>query len=235
MSTVDLICLANSNKWGGRCVAGLRSDGRGWVRPVAPDTTHGELYSQHLRLEDNSTPEVLDLLRVDLKCAKPSPSQPENWVIARKQWILISRPAGPELHMVLRGALVRGPRLLGSTGRCVSAIAASDVSDSLALVIPLRFRCYIQRELGDRPQPRAIFELTGTSYDLPITDPAWTSRIVRKLLPLEPRTYPQEAIGIPEQSLVLFTISLGEPFNGYCYKLVAGIIVSSTPSAPSAP
>jgi len=114
----------------------------------------------------------------------------------------------------------------------VSAIAASKVAASLALIVPSRLRCYLQRELGDRPRPRAVFELTGTSYDLPITDPAWTSRIVRKLLPLEPRTYPQEAVGIPEQSLVLLTMSLGEPFNGNCYKLVAGIIVSSAPSTP---
>src|SRR6266850_2762793 len=32
MPLVDLICLANSNKMGGRCIAGLRTDGGGWVR-----------------------------------------------------------------------------------------------------------------------------------------------------------------------------------------------------------
>jgi len=35
MPSVDLICLANSHKWNFRCVAGLRVDGGGWVRPVS--------------------------------------------------------------------------------------------------------------------------------------------------------------------------------------------------------
>ncbi|MFO0968577.1 MAG: hypothetical protein U0793_23720 [Gemmataceae bacterium] len=34
MPYVDLICLANSWKHGGRCVAGIKIDGSGWIRPV---------------------------------------------------------------------------------------------------------------------------------------------------------------------------------------------------------
>jgi len=62
-----------------------------------------------------------------------------------------------------------------------------------------------------------------------ITDPAWTTRIVRKLLPLERVAHPQEMVGISKASEILFTISLGEAFKGYCYKLVAAIVVLPTP------
>ncbi|MGA2882882.1 MAG: hypothetical protein ABSG13_28365 [Bryobacteraceae bacterium] len=70
-----------------------------------------------------------------------------------------------------------------------------------------------------------LIELNGQSYNLPITDPAWTSLILRKLSRLEGAAHPQEAIGISAASRVLLTVSLSEAFNGYCYKLVAGIVV----------
>lgn len=82
MPLVDLICLANSNKMGGRCVAGLRVDGKGWVRPVSVDTDHGQLHLKHYRLEGDKDPEILDVIRVDLASHKAEPGQRENWVTA---------------------------------------------------------------------------------------------------------------------------------------------------------
>src|SRR6266850_2762792 len=76
MPLVDLICLANSNKMGGRCIAGLRTDGGGWVRPIASETEHGQLYFRHFKLDDGSEPKVLDVIRVDLARAAPAPGQP---------------------------------------------------------------------------------------------------------------------------------------------------------------
>jgi hypothetical protein len=40
---------------------------------------------------------------------------------------------------------------------------------------------------------------------------------------MEMRTYSQETVGIPKEAKVFFTISLGEAFQGYCYK---GIVIS---------
>jgi hypothetical protein len=58
MAQVDLICLANSRKLGGRCIAGLRLDGSGWVRPVgeAPD---GTLYPADFMLRDGTESKLL--------------------------------------------------------------------------------------------------------------------------------------------------------------------------------
>ncbi len=206
-------------------MAGLRVDGTGWVRPIAPNTDHGQLYGPHYRLNDGSPPEVLDVIRIDLASHRPQPGQPENWVMGEQPWALISRPAGPDLYDVLRAALDPGPSLLGSLERKMPARIAARAHASLALVAPSRTRWFLRPYA--RPQPRVTFEHNGHPYDLPITDPAWTSRIVRRLSELEGGTHTQEAIGILQASRVLFTVSLSEeyPDTRSCYKLVAGIVV----------
>jgi hypothetical protein len=250
MPIVDLVCLASSNKMRGRCIAGLRIDGKGWVRPIASDTDHGQLYFQHMRLDDGSEPGVLDVIGVDLASPKPAPGQPENWLIGKRGWALRTRPAGPELNPLLHSALVTGPALLGSGEGRVAENAAIGATASLALVSPSRLRFYLGRDRYRHLQPRAVFDLNGGRYDLPITDPAWTTRIVRELSRMaEPvKAHPltsvdeikkrilsgqglkateaaEEVMGIPGSSTVLLAASLGEAFNGYCYKLVAGVIV----------
>jgi hypothetical protein len=225
MPLVDLICLANSNKMRGRCIAGIRTDGRGWVRPVASDTDHGQLYLRHFRLDDGTEPKTLDVIRLDLARAEPGPGQPENWIIGAVPWALITRPAGEDLYRQLRSALASDPILLGSAQARIAATAASQMTSSLALVSPSRLQWRLKHDLYDRLQPRVEFELVGQQYDLPVTDPMWTSRIIRKLSQAEPGNHPQEKIGISQNSKVLLTVSLSEPFNGYCYKLAAAIVV----------
>lgn len=80
MPTLDIICLANSRKMGGRCVAGLRTDGQGWMRPVA-STRFGELYGCHYKLSDGTEAQVLELIRIEVIKQCPQPYQPENWLI----------------------------------------------------------------------------------------------------------------------------------------------------------
>jgi hypothetical protein len=208
----------------GRCVAGLRVDRSGWVRPIARETDHGQLYLKHYRLNDDTDPEVLDVVRLDLAAYQPVPGQPENWRIGDQRWILVARPAGPDLYGVLRSSIEAGPSLLGSFDKRISVNLAIQANSSLALVAPSRTAWFVARDLHGRPQSRVIFDLSGAAYDLPITDPAWTSRIVRRLAQLGAVPHPQETIGIPEDSKVLLTVSLSEAFNGYCYKLVAGIV-----------
>jgi hypothetical protein len=209
----------------GRCVAGLRVDRKGWVRPIAQNTDHGQLYSTHYRLNDDTDPEVLDVIGLDLAAHRPVPGQPENWAIGDKRWILVARPSGPNLHGILRSALELGPSLLGSFDKRISANLAVQAHASLALIAPSNMRWSIGRDLRGRPQPRVLFELNGQPYNLPITDPAWTSRIVLRRSQLEGGPRPQEPIGIPRASKVLLTVSLSEVLDGYCYKLAAGIVV----------
>ena len=224
MAIVYLICLANSYKMGGRCLAGLRADGQGWVRPVAPDALHGQLYWRHFKLSDGTEPGPLDVVGVDLAEACPSPGQPENWTIGNQPWILRRRPAGRDLYGILRSALVPGPALLGSFGRSIAERASASACSSLALVAPAMLRWSVGERVRNRRQPRVLFKLKERLYNLPVTDPLWTAKITRSLMGKGPGWQPSGAVGIP-RGQVLITVSLGEPYEGQRYKLAAGIVV----------
>ena len=71
-----LICLANSRKLSGRCIAGKEADrtrGPGWVRPVSgrPGEEVSELERHY---EDGSDPRVMDI--VDIPLLDPRPKEP---------------------------------------------------------------------------------------------------------------------------------------------------------------
>jgi hypothetical protein len=219
----DLICLANSYKLNYRCVAGLRVDGGGWVRPVS-DKEHGELQYSQYRLPDHSEPHLFDLIRVGLSAHQPSPHQPENWLMDDSQWTLLGRPASAHYASVVAGTLHRGPVLFGNTGRSVPSaqFRRSPARESLALIQPVGIRWRTEFNTYQlRNVPRVVFQLGDVSYDLPVTDPAYAGPLQRR----DEGEYSSSDLGIPESRTILFTISLGEPFEGICYKLVAAVVV----------
>jgi hypothetical protein len=135
---VDLICLANSKKWGGWCVAGLRADGGGWMRPVNARADHGQLERSETALPDGTFPKPLDLLRIQLREAKPAPTQPENWTISPGRWTLLRRPVSQTLHSILHSATAKSPDLLGNRHDRVSEkyFEENPSAPSLALIDP---------------------------------------------------------------------------------------------------
>ena len=77
MPDLDFICLANSYKVGGCCVAGFRLDGAGWIRPVT-DHKHEELWLTDCRLDNRTQPALLDVIRIGCSHPRPHAHQPEN-------------------------------------------------------------------------------------------------------------------------------------------------------------
>ena len=223
MPSVDLICLANSYKLNYRCVAGLRVDGGGWVWPVS-DKEHGELEYSQYRLPDHSEPHLLDVIRVGLSHPQPLPHQPENWIMDNSAWSLVERPAAADRARVVADAVLRGPLLFGNAGRSTpyGQFRRRPARESLALVKPVgirwrtEFNTYLLRNM-----PRVLFQLGDVPYDLPLTDPAHAGPLQRR----EVGDYRSSDLGMPEDGTLLFTISLGEPLDGICYKLVAAVVV----------
>lgn len=220
MPTVEVICLANSWKHGGRCVAGLRMDGEGWVRPVSSEP-EGVLQAQHYTLAGGGEAALLDVLKMRLVGPQPEPHHPENWLMECGQWKRTAWAALNQVQAILQQSLTSGPELLGD---CQEKIAYTSLQQkaavqSLALVCPENLLWQIQENpQGGKRRTRAVFTLAGRLYNLPLTDPTWSKR----LSGLPVGCYPWEYNG----QEVLLTISLSEPFakDGFCYKLVAAVV-----------
>lgn len=221
MPSLDLVCLANSRKMGGRCVAGLTPSGQ-WVRPVSADP-EGTLYRHHYVLSSGREASVLDVIRVPLGEHVPEPHQPENWRVENRQWDHLGVLSGDRALQFLGDHAEPGPEIFGNRLDRVSwdHLVEHPAPASLELVEPRDLRWHITTSMRGNRQTRALFSLAGADYDLPITDPLWEAA----LRGLPEGLHPMTAGGISEDQAVFLTISLGEPFQGSCFKLVAAIIV----------
>lgn len=80
---MKIVCLANSRKLYGRCIAGKEVGGEHagrWVRPVS-NRLHEEVSENERQYEDGSDPEVLDIIEIPMVSAKPHGYQQENWLL----------------------------------------------------------------------------------------------------------------------------------------------------------
>ena len=219
---IEFICLANSVKEQGRCVAGLRRDNQGWFRPIS-EAPGGTLFRPTYVLDNGEQAALLDIIKVGVLTPRPEPHQPENWGLENKQWRFLGRLPPINVWKQLQGFLVSGPNLLGSRTDSLdyAAVKRNPVRSSLALVEPSQVSWVITTSTRGYRQTRTQFRLAGVLYDLSITDPNWRQR----LADLPWGAHPREAAGLSSQERLLFTISLGGPFRGECYKLVAAVIL----------
>jgi hypothetical protein len=215
-----IVCLANSYKHGGRCIAGIDVDDGSWVRlrGNAPD---GALCACEYALDDGSEPRPLDMIAVEVDCAVRSRSHPEDWQIASTPWRLVERGSSDARWSALTGG---GKKQKGILGDCRDRIASWELKykplrSSLCLVCPTDIYWWIREEKGKR-KCRALFHHNYVAYDFALTDPRWIDRL--KSLP--DGVYPHSAVA-NEANETWLTISLSEDYFGFHYKLVAGVIV----------
>jgi len=220
MPDFEIICLANSRKHSGRCIAGLKIDGSGWLRPVTND---GPLNRRHYVLDNNTETLVLDTLNINLTKPVPKTYQPENWLIGKLPWHLAARPAPQKYIRLIRRFVETGPQLFGNTHDRVplNIITERPVLASLVLISPKDIRWHITTSITGKRQIRARFDLSGAQYSLVVTDPQWEYRLIA----LNEGIYSSERVGIEKNDGIFLTISLGGPLHGECFKLVAAVIV----------
>lgn len=209
--TIRMLCLANLIKLEGRCIAGIDVAKRRWLRPVS-SLVDGVLLP----------PALLDVLEISFRRAAPKPFQPENWITNGQTWRKVGELDAPAAQDFLQTFIEPGPLLLGSQGDRVDASLMSlhPLQASLALIEPEVVQRAVLNARGKRKQVRVRFRLVDSDYDLSITDPLWRERFAQ--LPVG--YYPYLQARIPEKHKLLFTVSLGEPFNGSCFELVAGVL-----------
>lgn len=214
------VCLANSYKHGGRCVAGLCVEDGRWIR-LRGKALDGALQPNEYLLDDGSEVRLLDVVQVELRGAVPSACHPEDWQIAPVGWRLCQRPLAAATWRNLVSAADSATTILrGYRDRMSSdEIRIKPLQASLALICPTELWWWIREERGKRKM-RAIFRRHHVTYDFAITDPRWLERL--DLMPAG--IYPNATLADPNSEMWL-TISLSEAFHGWHYKLVAAVVV----------
>jgi hypothetical protein len=221
MPSDEMLVLASSKKWGGRCVAGISKRTGGWMRPVTR-RSHGELTTYHCRIDGRDI-EPLDVVRLEHGENLGDPTQPENVEVGAERWQLARRLDLEKAGGVLARHLADGPRLLGNRGSAIPVEEATrGVEASLALIRPESLELHLEppREGASRPRPRARFALAGRRYDLALTDFLVAPRLARAGLGVHA---PAE-LGLLANADVHMTVSLAEAREGWCTKLVAAVL-----------
>ncbi|RKZ74928.1 MAG: hypothetical protein DRR19_29710 [Candidatus Parabeggiatoa sp. nov. 1] len=232
-----IVCLANSRKEGGCCIAGKEivnnQSTHNWIRPVSNSETGGLskkaiiLYSGKLPkwlsfiitlfMKRKPQPRVLDVITIPLVQHQPHAYQSENYLIdTRQRWVkqqaMLATQLSPLCDSVSSLWINGYHSSNGFNDRIPLEIVKSQINTSLLLIKPNNVYILVEREFR-KVKIRAEFSFNHQQYRLAITDPKveYTYRI-------------KSEGEYPIQNNVYFCISLGEPFNGYCYKLVAAII-----------
>lgn len=220
--TKRIICLANSRKLSGRCIAGqeLVDNGPGpWVRPVSA-REHEEVSEREREYQNGQDPQVLDVIDVPLVEPRPRTFQSENWLLDDGHyWTRVDRlePNDLAVHVDNVGPLwLNVGSTRAGTNDEIPVDLANGLTSSLTLVhVPsLRIAVFSPGAAWGNPKRRvqARFELGGDDYGLWITDPIYERRFLSQ-------NDGEYALG-PSY----LTVSLGEPYGGYVYKLVAAVI-----------
>jgi hypothetical protein len=151
MERLQIVCLANSRKMRGRCVAGLRVDTGTWLRPVS-DESDGALYPRHYEFSDGTEAAVLDVVSLQVVDPQPAPHQPENWRLAAGRWRRTGRLEADHAVRYLRRHALRGGILLGGASDRVeyASLIRRPAAASLAVVEPQQLAFNIRTWDGQR-------------------------------------------------------------------------------------
>lgn len=216
-----LVCLANSRKLAGRCIAGreVRNGQLGnWIRPVSARAGR-EVSEYERQYEDGSDPRVLDIVRIPVVKPLPEGWQIENWLLD-DEYYWKKEGTWPRLDLSdlldpVAPLWLNGFHTYHGRNDKVPDERVSTVRGSLRLIHVGRTRLAVfspGEAFGNRKRRvQAHFHHDRTNYALWVTDPTYERRYLAKL---------DGSYDIGECYL---TISLGEPYQGACYKLVAAI------------
>lgn len=213
------LCLANSYKRGGRCVAGVEivfdangglkpvcgDDGRPrWIRPIAT-TTYGEI--------PNNVAESIKLLSIiKLYNVVPCPNKPHT------ENVYYSKLEPCKYDLSYDDSIINHlfdnshQAIFHNRGRAVSAEMSTGIDYSLMLIHVENACAYID-ENREKSKNRMSFTYYGADYDFPITDPIFLDEFKKD---------PEHYANISD---VYLTLSLGLEFEGWHHKLVAGVII----------
>lgn len=214
-----IICLANSYKYGGRCVGGVeieldkekaaykvKRDSRGipiWIRPIS-SLEHGEIPSS---LVDDVR--ILDVLEIDVLSPCPNSSHSENYKYSSIKKLSNVKKSASNLNGLCD---TYHDKIFYNRGKAVPNEVFENGNYSLMFIKPdkaVLYKDFTNDELG---KLRMKITHNDNVYDLPVTDPVFLSK--------------KEKFSGAEQTMgdCYLTVSLGEEWDEWHYKLIAGVI-----------
>ena len=221
------ICLANSYKRGGRCIAGVEvmidehrrwtvmrnhNDTPHWIRPIDDSTEFGEIpefVAAPIRL--------LSVVRLSNVTPCFCKAHSEDLSFSSMEVVGNISPSKTALEEMTD---LFHKELFYNRERTISLTTYAQGDYSLMLVRP--------EKIALRPDPtktkakyRMIISYLGVSYDLPVTDPEYLQQL--DSLPSTP---------IPPHEAYL-CLSLGMEYDGQHHKLIAGVIIPSNKNVNS--
>ena len=215
-----IVCLANSRKVLGRCIAGKRPQDGSWCRPISDRPGH-ELSEFDRRYDDGRTAAVLDIIEIPCLEPRPHEHQSENVLIDnRYYWTWHGCATWSEVcELVDHGAdlWANGFSTVYNRNDRVPAALLSSASGSLRLIeldeVILHSGAKAPEYGNMKRVVRAHFEYQGDEYRMNLSDPVAERHFLKS--------------GDGEYSLksVIASISLAELHtDDYAYKVMASII-----------
>lgn len=216
-----IVCLANSRKESGRCIAGRVWNDEGkpgeWIRPVS-DRPKEEVSEYERSYEDGSTAQVYDIIDIPLIRAKPQGWQSENWLLDPEYyWEKHDRIDWSDLHKLtdpVDHLWINGPKTIYGINDKIEPSASGQLGDSLRLIklkgMDIAVFVPYQDYGKTKRRVQARFTYNNATYQLWITDPIYERRYLMK------------ENGEYQIGECFATISIGE-FDRSYYKLVAAI------------
>ena len=225
VATKRIVCLANSRKLAGRCIAGREWGAAGagdWIRPVSK-REHGDVGEYERQYEDGTDPRVLDIIDVPVVRAYPKDYQTENWLLddgyywekqGKFSLLDLERLTDPVAPL-----WVDGHNTYNGHNDCVPLPAARiETSLRLLRVERLELAVFAPGEAfgNSKRRVQGRFSHASHRYALWVTDPTYE------------REYLGRINGRYQLGACYLTVSLGEPYKNACYKLIAAIIEAET-------
>jgi hypothetical protein len=212
---IRFVCLANSYKLHGRCVAGivlsennkpiLQRGSPKWIRPIS-STEHGEIPTElvaHL--------ELLDIVEIDEVIHVQHGHQSENATFDERSIKLVGTFPIEEISPLCED---QRPLIFGNRRKAVAQDAIHLLHHSLMLI---RVDDFVVEEVPSPKSPgktqyRLGFQYKKNTYDFPITDPVFLE------------DYKEDGECIEGAKELFLTLSIGLNFDNFYFKLVAGIL-----------
>ena len=165
-------------------------------------------------------PQVLDVIDIPVLESQPADYQTENWLLdPERYWERVDRltPADlPALVDPIAPLWVDGHDTYNGRNDKIPMAVVGSVAGSLRLLNVERLRlmvCTPGEAFGNnKRRVQGRFRHAGQEYALWVTDPGFE------------RAYLAKPNGIYDINECYLTVSLGEPYQDACYKLIAAII-----------